>query len=172
MLLGHLKGFVNTFSNGDAGYNHDELAPTVVLVQLVHGLDIGIGLADAGFHFNRQIITTFQLIRRLDLVGALHLLQMFQNQLIGKLRHNALVAPAGEVRFFLHADLILTVSPIHQIGRCQVWLPGENVNNCFCRICLEFLMLELQLQSFPPPISSSIHSCSFFCRSFLSGRYS
>ena len=76
MLLRHLKGLINTLADGNARHDHNELAPAVVLVQLIHGLDVGIGLADAGFHFNRQIITTFQLIRRLDLIGTLYLLQM------------------------------------------------------------------------------------------------
>ena len=74
MILRHLKGLINALADGNARHDHDEFAPAVVLVQLIHGLDVGIGLADAGFHFNRQIITTFQLIRRLDLVGTLHLL--------------------------------------------------------------------------------------------------
>ena len=76
MLLRHLKGLINTLADGSARHDHDELAPAVMFVQLIHRLDVGIGLADAGFHFNRQIITTFQLIRRLDLIGTLHLLQM------------------------------------------------------------------------------------------------
>ena len=148
MLLGHLKGFVNTFSNGDAGYNHDELTPTVVLVQLVHGLDIGIGLADTCLHFNGQVITALQLVRRFDLVGALYLLQMLQNQLFGKLRHNALVAPAGEVRVICHR--LLAVASVHQIGGGQIRLSGENVNDCFCRIRLKFLMFELEFHLSTP----------------------
>ena len=74
MILRHLKGLINTLADGNARHDHNELAPAVVLVQLIHGLDVGIGLADAGF--NRQIITTFQLVRRLELIGALYLLQM------------------------------------------------------------------------------------------------
>ena len=76
MILRHLKGLINTLADGNARHDHDELAPAVMLVQLIHGLNVGIGLADAGFHFNRQIITTFQLIRWLYLIRALYLLQM------------------------------------------------------------------------------------------------
>ena len=169
MLLRHLKGLINALANGNARHDHDELAPTVMLVQLIHGLDVGIGLADAGFHFNRQIITTFQLVRRLDLISALHLLQMFQNQSIRKLRHNTFVTPTCEVRVI--CDRLLTVASVHHIGRCEVRLSGKDVNDRFCRIRLKFLMFELQLQSSSPPVSSSIHSCSFFCSIFLSGRY-
>ena len=119
-----------------------------MLVQLIHGLDIGIGLADTCLHFNGQVITALQLVRRFDLVGALYLLQMLQNQLIRKLRHNALVAPAGEIGVIRHR--LLTVASVHQIGRCQIRLSGENVNNCFCRICLEFLMFELEFHLSTP----------------------
>ena len=97
MLLCHLKRLINALADSDARHNHDELAPTVVLVQLIHGLDVGIGLADTGFHFNRQVIATFQLVRWLDLIGALYLLQMLQNQLVGKLRHDAFIPPAGKI---------------------------------------------------------------------------
>lgn len=76
MLLRHLKGLINALADGDARHDHDELAPTVMLVQLIHRLDVGIGLANARLHFNRQVVATFQLIRRLDLIGTLHLLQM------------------------------------------------------------------------------------------------
>ena len=76
MLLRHLKGLINALADGNARHDHNELAPTVVLVQFVHGLNVGIGLADAGFHLNGQIVASFQLFRRLDLIGTLHLLQM------------------------------------------------------------------------------------------------
>ena len=76
MILRHLKGLINTLADGNARHDHNELAPAVVLVQLIHGLDVGIGLAYAGLHFNRQVVATFQLVRRLELIGALYLLQM------------------------------------------------------------------------------------------------
>lgn len=53
MFLSHLKGFVDALADCDARHNHNELTPTVVFVQLIHGLDVGIGLADTGLHFNR-----------------------------------------------------------------------------------------------------------------------
>ena len=171
MLLRHLKRFIDALADGNARHDHDEFAPTIVLVQFIHGLDVGISLTDAGFHFNRQIIATFQLVRRLDLIGTLYLLQMLQNQLVGKLRHNTLVAPAGEIRIILQANLIVSITAVHHICRREVRLSGKDVNDRFCRIRLKFLVFELQFQSSSPPVSSSIHSCSFFCRSFLSGKY-
>ena len=146
MLLRHLKGLINTLADGNTRHDHDEFAPTVVLVQFIHGLDVGIGLADAGFHFNRQIIATFQLVRRLDLIGTLYLLQMLQNQLVGKLRHNAFIPPAGEIRIVCHG--LLTVAPVHHVGWREVRLSGKDVNNRFRRIRLKFLMFELQLHNF------------------------
>lgn len=145
MLLCYLKGFINVLADGDARHDHDELAPAVVLVQLVHGFDIGIGLADAGLHFNRQVVTTFQLVRRLELIGSLHLLQMLQNQFVGKLRHDALIAPAGEIRIVRHG--LLTIASVYHIGGCEVRLSGKDVNDCFRRIRLKFLMFELQLHN-------------------------
>ena len=71
-----MKGFIDALTDGDARHDHDEFAPTIMLVQLIHGLDVGVGLADACFHLNGQIVASFQLFRRLDLIGALHLLQM------------------------------------------------------------------------------------------------
>ena len=156
MLLRHLKRFIDALADGNARHDHDEFAPTIVLVQLIHGLDVGIGLADAGFHFNRQIITTFQLFRRLDLIGTLHLLQMFQNQLVGKLRHNTLVAPAGEIRIILQANLIVSITAVHHICRREVRLSGKDVNDRFCRIRLKFLMFELEFHVFSLLIISSL----------------
>ncbi len=169
MILRHLKGLINALADGDARHDHDELAPTVMLVQLIHRLDVGIGLADARLHFNRQVVASFQLFGRLDLIGTLHLLQMFQNQLVGKLRHNALIAPTGEVRIVLQANLIVSITAVHHIGRCEVRLSGENVNNCFCCIRLKFLMFELQLQSSSPPSSATICSSRSLRRSSFLG---
>ena len=156
MLLRHLKGLINALADGDARHDHDELAPTIVLVQFIHGLDVGIGLADAGFHFNRQIITTFQLVRRLDLIGALHLLQMFQNQLVGKLRHNTFIPPTCKIRIILQANLIVSITAVHHICRREVRLSGKDVNDCFCCICLKFLMFELEFHVFSLLIISSL----------------
>ena len=55
VLLRGLEGLVNALTDSDRRHNDDKLAPAVALIKLVHGLDIGIGFAGAGFHFNRQI---------------------------------------------------------------------------------------------------------------------
>ena len=145
MLLRHLKGLINTLADGNARHDHDELAPTVMLVQLIHRLDVGIGLANARLHFNRQVVATFQLVRRLDLIGTLHLLQLLQDPAVRKLRHNAFITPAGEVRVI--RERLLTVASIHHIGRREVRLSGKDINDCFCCICLKFLVFELEFHN-------------------------
>ena len=144
MLLSHLKGLIHALADGDTRYHHNELAPAIVLVQLIHGLDIGIGFANAGFHLDGQVIAPFQSLRGLDLIGTLYLLQMLQNNSIAELRYDSLIAPAGKIRFFLQADLILPIAAIHSIVGCQIRLPGKDINDSFGCICLEFLMFELE----------------------------
>ena len=48
MLLCHLKRFVHALPDGNAGNHDDEFRPTILLVQFIHGLDIGVSLAHAG----------------------------------------------------------------------------------------------------------------------------
>ena len=148
MFLRHLKRLIDALTDGNARHDHDEFAPTIMLVQLVHGLDVGIGLADACFHLNGQIVASFQFFGRFDLIGALYLLQMLQNQLVGKLRHNAFIPPAGKIVHRCDC-LLLTIfkTTIHHIGRRKVRLSGKDVNDRFCRICLKFLVFELEFHN-------------------------
>ena len=157
MLLRHLKGLINALADGNARHDHDEFAPTIVLVQFIHGLDVGIRFTNTCFHLNGQIVASFQLFGRLDLIGALHLLQMLQNQLVGKLRHNAFIPPAGKIVHRCDC-LLLTFfkATIHHIGGRKVRLSGKDVNNRFCRIRLKFLMFELEFHVFSLLIISSL----------------
>ena len=54
MLLHTLKTLQHTFTDGDAWHNHHELRPAVTLIQFVHGLDVGIGLASTCLHFDGE----------------------------------------------------------------------------------------------------------------------
>ena len=148
MLLRHLKRFINALADGNARHDRDEFAPTIVLVQLIHGLDVGISLTNTCFHLNGQIVATFQLIRWLDLIGTLYLLQMLQNQAVGKLRYNEFIPPAGKIVHRCDC-LLLTIfkTTIHHIGRRKVRLSGKDVNDRFCRICLKFLVFELEFHN-------------------------
>ena len=94
MLLCHLKGLINTLADGNARHDHDELAPTVMLVQLIHRLDVGIGLANARLHFNRQVISSCQLLRRRKLSAPLYSVNIFQHNGVVQLRHKRLIAEA------------------------------------------------------------------------------
>ena len=143
MLLRHLKGLIHALADGDTRHHDDELAPAVVLVQFVHGLDVSISFADARLHFDGQVVVSFQLFRRLDLICPLHLLQMFQNDFVGKFRHDTLVAPAGKI-FFVRNRLLIPSASVHEISGREVWLPCKHVHDGFGGVCLEFLVLELK----------------------------
>ena len=52
MISSNFKSLFNTLTNSDRRDNDNEFAPTVLLVQLEHGLDIYIGLTSTGLHFN------------------------------------------------------------------------------------------------------------------------
>ena len=42
VLLRYLKGLVDILADRNARHYHDEFAPAVMLIELIHGLDIGI----------------------------------------------------------------------------------------------------------------------------------
>ena len=141
MFLCHLKGLVNTFADCYAWHDNYKFAPTIVLVKLIHCFDVCICFADAGFHFDRQIITPLQLFGRLYLICALNFPYVFKDSRIIKPRHNAFIAPTGEVRVI--RDRLLTIAPVHHVGRREVRLSGKGINDGFCRVGLEFLMFKL-----------------------------
>ena len=52
MLFRHLKRLKHTLSNGNTGHYNDELTPSIMLIQFIHGFNIGIGLSYAGLHLD------------------------------------------------------------------------------------------------------------------------
>ena len=112
-------------------------------VQLVHGLDVGVGLAHAGLHLDGQIIAALQPGRGGDLVGPLDLVQVLQHNLIAEFRDDGLIAPAGKTHL-LQGELVGVGTPVHQIGGGQVWLPGEHIHHGLSGVSLKFLMFELE----------------------------
>ena len=144
MFLCDLQRLIHALTNGNTWNDYDKLAPAVSLVQLVHGLDVGIRFSDTCFHFDRQVEMPLQLFRRLDLIGTLNFLQVFQNHFIAEFRDDFLICPACELLVGIGQEFILIRPPVDHIGRCEIGLSCENVNDCLCGICLKFLMLELQ----------------------------
>ena len=143
MLLRHLKRLIHPLAYSHARHHHDELAPAVVLVQFVHGFDIGVGLADTSFHFDGQIEPTLQPSGRLYLIGSLDFLNMLQDNRIGKFRHQFLIAPTCKVLVLIQINLISAGTSVHPIGRRQIGLPGKHIHHRLGGIRLKLLMLEL-----------------------------
>ena len=52
VLLHGFKALLDTFTDCNTWNYYDELAPTIQLIQLKHGLDVNIGFTGTGFHFN------------------------------------------------------------------------------------------------------------------------
>lgn len=53
----------DSLTDSDTRHHDDKLRPSIVTVQFVHGLDVGVGLARTCFHFNgKSQIPTFQMI--------------------------------------------------------------------------------------------------------------
>ena len=168
MLLGHLKGLIHALSDSYAGNDNNKFAPAVVLVQLEHGLDVGVGLAHTGLHLNGEVVAvgpSLQLVRRLDLVGALDFVQLLQNPLVGQLRHDPLVAESGEVPFFIDTDLIVAAASVHHIGGGQIGLSGKDIHNGPGRVGLEFLVSVLKSHEHSPPffLNVSLYCLNRFC---------
>ena len=68
-----------TFTYGNARHHNDKLAPAVEFVQLIHRLDISIGLARSCLHFNGQAqVCGIYCFRRAQLCRHLYLTDAFQ----------------------------------------------------------------------------------------------
>ena len=57
VVCGDFEGLLYALTDRNRGNDHNKLAPAVLFVQLEHRLDIDIGLARAGFHFNIKAAT-------------------------------------------------------------------------------------------------------------------
>ncbi len=95
VVCGDFKGLLHALTDRNRRNDHNILAPAVLLVQLEHRLDIDIGFARAGFHFNIKAATP-QVFdkgsRELDVVLTLQGLNVVQKLLIRKLYRFILVA--------------------------------------------------------------------------------
>ena len=130
MLLRHLEGLIDTFSNSNTGNNNNELAPTVVIVQLIHRLDISVCFTDASFHLDGKVESTLQLGRRCNQVCSLNLLYMFQNQTVIQLRNQFRIRPTSEV-IIVSKRLLIPQTSVHHVRRSQIGLTCKNINHSF-----------------------------------------
>ena len=106
VLGGDLEGLLHTLADGDGRHHHDELRPSVALVQLEHGLDVDIGLARAGLHLHVQRAAPLaldQTVRQTDVVLRLNLTDIVEQLSVSELK--ALVQPAGIVHLVEHGSL-------------------------------------------------------------------
>ena len=145
MLLRGLERFIDALADGDGRHNDDELAPAVALVQLIHRFDVGIGLARAGLHFDREIdARPGQLVRGFQTVPALHRAQIVQQLPVCQLRHERLIAEAdlGIIGAYLYA---CQIAKIAAVGHRAVRLTAEHVADGIGGFRLKRLVLELQL---------------------------
>ena len=145
MLLCGLERFIDAFADGDGRHDDDKLAPAVALVQLIHRFDIGIGLARAGLHFDREIdARPGQLVRGFQAVPALHRAQVVQQPPVCQLRHKRLITEAdlGIIGAYLHARQIAKIAAIRHRA---VRLAAEHVADGIGGFRLKRLVLELQL---------------------------
>ena len=148
VVLSDLEGLVDPLADRDARNHHDELGPAVVPVQLVHGLDVRVGLSDASLHLNGQIVPPLKFPRRLDVGIALELADTLQDQLVGQLRNHRHIAPARKCG--VSEDGKVPFSLVDQIRTFRVRLTRENTHDRLCRVALEFLMLELKFHGSVP----------------------
>ena len=148
MFLHNLERLIDTLANGDARYHHDKLGPAVGAVQLVHRLDVGIGLARTRFHFDGQVVMAFQFVGLRQKIRRLHCLQVRKHLGITQLGRQTLVAKTGHAPLRRHTAAKELGRPrIHQVARFQVGLPRENIANGLRGICLKLLVLELDFHS-------------------------
>ena len=171
MVCGDLKGLLHALTDRNGGNDHDELAPAVLLVQLEHRLDIDIGFARAGFHFNIKAATP-QVFdegsRELDIVLILQSLNVVQKLLVGKLNGFILVAGIASTIYISKSKLFIRRDKrhLHILGKeyviCSLRphvtdiadfvveaLPLKDTHNGINRIGLVLLYFEIEFHSIP-----------------------
>ena len=148
MLLHGLKAFAHTFTDGNGGHHHDELAPAIQLVQFKHGFDVHIGLASPGFHLHVQgagAETAGQGLGRGYVVPALDAVHICQD-LPGTKPH--LVIGKAHIQFIV-GDLQVGEIPVNiciaAVGEAVVeGLTGKNTRHAVHSLCLVWLYGEFE----------------------------
>ena len=174
VVCGDLKGLLHALTDRNRGNDHNKLAPAVLLVQLEHRLDIDIGLARAGFHFNIKAATPQVFDKgsgQLDVVLTLQGLNVVQKLLIGKLYRfifiTGIVQRVNDFKLLIgHTEghlirLRFDFAPVTDIADLIVKaLPLKDTHNSINRIGLVLLYFEikLHLRSFLPLVVWSVQS--------------
>ena len=58
VIDGDVKTLLHALSDGDAWHHYDKLCPTILLVQLKHGLDIDVCLSGTCLHLHIKLADT------------------------------------------------------------------------------------------------------------------
>ena len=142
MLLHGEKTLIYALSDGDAGHYDDKLGPAILLVQLKHGLDVGIGLARTRLHLDGEgSAHALQLLQML--YGAYALLHLDGTDILRDVflrQDDFLVAKA----FYVKLDAIrVAFSRVHhEVGESiALGLSDEGIHHTSSRILLESLVL-------------------------------
>ena len=166
VVCGDFKGLLHALTDRNGGNDHDKLAPAVLLVQLEHRLDIDIGFARAGFHFNIKAATP-QVFdkgsRELNIVLTLQGLNVVQKLLIGKLYRfifiTGIVQWVDDFKLLIgHTEghlirLRFDLTPVTDIADLIVKaLPLKDTHNGIHRISLVLLYFEIKLHAFHRPL--------------------
>ena len=166
VVCGDLKGLLHTLTDRNGGNDHDELAPAVLLVQLEHRLDIDIGFARAGFHFNIKAATP-QIFdkgsRELNIVLTLQGLNVVQKLLVGKLYRfifiTGIVQRIDDFKLLIgHTEghlirLRFDLAPVTDIADLVVKaLSLKDTHNGIDRISLVLLYFEIKLHAIHRPL--------------------
>ena len=161
VVCGDFEGLLYALTDCNRGNDHDKLTPTVLLVQLEHRLDIDIGFARAGFHFNIKAATP-QVFdkgsRELNIVLTLQGLNVVQKLLIGKLYRfifiTGIVQWVDDFKLLIgHTEghlirLRFDLAPVTDIADLIVKaLPLKDTHNSINRIGLVLLYFEIKLHT-------------------------
>lgn len=169
VVCGDFKGLLHALTDRNRRNNHNKLAPAVLLVQLEHRLDIDIGFARTGFHFNIKAATPQVFDKgsgQLDVVLTLQGLNVVQKLLVGKL--NGFVFITGIVQRIDDFKLLIghteghlirlrfDLAPVTDIADLIVKaLPLKDTHNSINRISLVLLYFEIKLQLGCTPLKNS-----------------
>ena len=164
VVCGDFEGLLYALTDRNRRNDHNKLAPAVLLVQLEHRLDIDIGFARAGFHFNIKAATP-QVFdkgsRELNIVLTLQGLNVVQKLLIGKLYRfifiTGIVQRVNDFKLLIgHSDghlirLRFHLAPVTDIADLVVKaLPLKDTHNGINRIGLVLLYFEIKLHQVSP----------------------